>query len=53
MSLFSASFSALAGGATVMTLLTHGVMRHVATSGSSLILVILAAGMLPLLLFIK
>ena len=51
MSLFSALFSALAGGATVMTLLTQGVMPHVATSGSSLIPVILAAGMWPLLLF--
>ena len=51
MSLFSASFSALAGGATVTTLLTRGVLPHVATSGSCLILVILAAGMLPLLLF--
>ena len=50
-SLLSASFSALAGGATVTTLLTHGVMPRVATSGSSLILVILAAGMMPLLLF--
>ena len=51
MSLCSASFSALAGGATVTTLLTCGVIPHIATSGSSLILVILAAGTLPLLLF--
>ena len=48
---FSALFSALAGGASGMTLLTWGVKSHVATSGSSLILVILAAGTLPLLLF--
>ena len=34
-----------------MTLLTQGVVPHVATSRSSLILVTLAAGMLPLLLF--
>ena len=48
---FSASFSALAGGASVTTLLTQGVVPCVTTSGSSLILVILAAGTLPLLLF--
>ena len=50
-SLFSASFSALASGASVTTLLTRGVMPHVATTGSNLILVILAAGTLFLLLF--
>ena len=49
-SLFSASFSALAGGATVTTLLTQGVVPHVATSGLSLTPVILAAGTLPQLL---
>ena len=43
-SLFSASFSALAVGATVTTLLTCGVIPRVATSRSSLILVTLAAG---------
>ena len=47
----SASFSALAGGASVMTLLTQGAVPHVAASGSSLIPVILAAGTLPQLLF--
>ena len=51
MTLFSASFSALAGGAAVMTLLTQGVLPHVAVSRSNLILVILAAGTLSLLLF--
>ena len=40
-----------AGGATVATLLTRGVIPCIATSGSSLILVILAAGTLPPLLF--
>ena len=50
-SLLSASFSALAGGATVTTLLTHSVMPRVATSGSSLIPVILAGGTLSLLAF--
>ena len=44
---FSALFSALAGGASVMTLLTQGAVPHVAASGSSLIPVILAAGTLP------
>ena len=48
---FSASLLALAGGATVTTLLTQGVMPRVATSRSNLTPVILAAGMLPLLLF--
>ena len=48
---FSASFSALAGGATATTLLTRGVLPHVAASGSSLTPVILAAGTLFLLLF--
>ena len=51
MSLFSALFSTLAGGASVMILLTRGVIAHVATTRSSLIPVILAAGMLSLLLF--
>ena len=51
MSLCSALFSALAGGASVMTLLSQGVLPHVVTSRSSLIPVILAAGTLPLLLF--
>ena len=50
MSLFSASFSALADGATVMTLLTQGVVPCVATSGFSLTPVILAAGTMPRLL---
>ena len=49
--LCSASFSALAGGATVMTLLTRGVLPCVAASRSNLILAILAAGTLFLLLF--
>ena len=40
-----------AGGATVATLLTWGVVPHIVTSRSSLIPVILAAGTLPLLLF--
>ena len=48
---FSATVSALAGGAFVMTLLTQGTVPCVATSGLSLIPVILAAGTLPLLLF--
>ena len=48
---FSASFSALAGGASVTTLLTQGIIPRIATSGSSLIPVILAAGTLPQLLF--
>ena len=47
----SASFSALAVGASGTTLLTWGVMPHVATSRSSLIPVILAAGTLSRLLF--
>ena len=49
--LFSAPFSTLAGGGTVMTLFTQGVMSRVAASGFNLILVILAAGTLFLLLF--
>ena len=51
MSLFSTTFSALAGGASMMTLSTRGVRPRVATSGSNLILMILAAGTLPQLLF--
>ena len=51
MTLFSASCATLSGGATVATLLTQGTFPRVATSGSSLILVILAAGTLSLLLF--
>ena len=46
-----ALFSALAVRAPVTTLLAQGVVPRAATSRSSLILVILAAGMLPLLLF--
>ena len=48
---FSALFSPLEGGASVTTLLTQGVVPHVAASSSNLIPVILAAGTLPLLLF--
>ena len=48
---FSALFSALAGGASLTTLLRQSTVPHVATSSSSLIPVILAAGTLPLLLF--
>ena len=44
---FSALFSALTVGASVTTLLTQGVVPCVDTSGPSLILVILAAGILP------
>ena len=44
---FSASFSALAVGASGTTPLTQGVVPHVAASGSNLILVILAARTLP------
>ena len=50
-SLFSASCSSLAGGASKMTLLTRGVISCVAASASNLIPVILAAGTLPRLLF--
>ena len=48
---FSASFSALAGGASGTTLLTQGVMSCVTASGFNLIPVILAVGTLPRLLF--
>ena len=51
MSLFPASFLTLAGGASVTTPLTRGVILRVAGAGSSLIPVILAAGTLPVLLF--
>ena len=48
---FSALFSALAGRVSGWTLLTQGGVPRVAASGSNLILVILAAGMFPWLLF--
>ena len=51
MTLFSASFSALAGGASVTTLVTRGVLPRVAVSWSNLIVAILAAGTLPLVMF--
>ena len=51
MSLCSALFSALAGGATAMTLSTQGPLPRAAISGSNLILVILAARTLSWLLF--
>ena len=50
-SLCSVLLIALAGGATVMTLFTRCGVPRVGTSGFSLILVTLAAEMLPLLLF--
>ena len=48
---FSASFSVLAVWASVMTLFTWGVSACVATTGASLIPVILAGGTLSLLVF--